>query len=222
MAKNKAELQADAQKYRRRVSAMRRAHNEGRHLDALIAALAACEYVDGMMQFERRFEKRTERDDVESIHYVLRYAPLEFDLSSLVSLRELLKTQKRIDKNTDADFAKEVEDAFALMWDAHRLWGFLEVEHEVAQDKLRVSLGGDQDSWRSIAETWEQMGVIRRIPERGSYRISLTTRITTEVRGKCRYCGATCKAAMGRFLEEISCPKCKSTGTFVILAATTA
>jgi hypothetical protein len=221
MAKTKAELQSDAEEYRRRVSAMRKAHHEGRHLDAIIIALAACDYVDGMMQFERRFEKRPEREDVETIHYVLRYAPLVFDLTSLATLSDLLKTQKRIDKNTAADFAKEVEDAFALMWDAHRLWSFLESEGVAAQDKLRVNLGGDQERWRYIAEIWEQMGLVSRLPECNSYRIALRTRITDEVRGKCRQCGATGKAAMGRFLEDITCPRCKLTATFVILAATT-
>jgi hypothetical protein len=220
MAKNKAELQSDAELYRRAVSAMRKAHNEGHVFEAIEIAVNACDYVDGMMQFERRFEERSERKDVETIHYVLQYAPLVFDPASLDKLTEILKSQKRIDKNTTADFAEELKQAFELMWDAHRLWTLLEQADEVPQDKLRVSLGGDQERWRCMAESWDRMGLIRRIPECGSYRISLTTRITAEVRGKCRECGATGKAAMGRFLEDITCPRCKKTSTFVILAAT--
>jgi hypothetical protein len=179
----------------------------------------SCDYVDGMMQFERRFEERTERKSVETIDYVLQYAPLVFDQASLDELGGILKSQKRIDKNTTADLADNLKKAIDLMWNAHRLWTVLEQSNDVPQDKLRTNLGGDQERWRSIAESWSRMGLVQRIPERGSYRISLTTRITAQVRGKCRRCGATGKAAMGRFLEEITCPKCQSTSTFVILKA---
>ena len=219
MAKNKAELQFDASRYREAVVAMRKAHNEGRYLEAIEIAMNACDYVDGMMQFERRFEDRTERKSVETIHYVLQYAPLVFDRSSLETLDEVLKSQKRIDKNTTADLADDLKSANALMWDAHRMWTELEQAADLPQDKLRSSLGGEQERWREIAESWYGMGLIHRMPERGSYRISLATRIATEIRGKCPACGATGRAAMGHFLEEITCPRCKATSTFVMLRA---
>jgi len=219
MAKTKAELQSDATQYREALSAMRQAHRESRFLDAINIAMHACDYVDGMMQFERRFEERSERRSVETIDYVLQYAPLVFDRTNLEALGVILKSQKRIDKNTTADLAENLKRANELMWDAHRLWTVLEQAADTPQDKLRANLGGDQDSWRGIAESWDRMGLIERTPVRGSYRISLVTRITTEIRGKCPACGATGKAAMGRFLEEITCPKCKATSVFVILPA---
>jgi hypothetical protein len=218
MVKTKAELAADADNYQRGVSAMRKAHNEQRPWDAIRIALATTEYADGMIQFETRFERRSGREDVETIHYIFRYAPLLFDLAALNTISQLLKAKKRIDKNTAANFVQEVEDAFALMWDAHRFWRLLEEQPETAQDKLRINLGGDQDRWRWIAETWEQMGIIRRVAERGSYRISFVTNLTAVVRGKCSECGAVGKAPMGRFLENITCPKCNATSTFVILS----
>jgi hypothetical protein len=199
---------------------MRAAHGEGRYLEAVEIAINACQYIDGMMQFERRFEDRMARRSIETIEYAFQYAPLMFDRASLDTLAELLKSQKRIDKNATADLADDLQKAVELMWDAHRLWTVLEEADDVPQDKLRVMLGGDQEYWRYIAESWDRMGLIQRIPERGSYRISLTSRVTQEIRGKCRSCGATGKAAMGRFLEEITCPRCKTTSTFVIIAAT--
>lgn len=219
MAKTKAELQSDADAYRRALSAMRKAHRDGDVLAAIEIAMKACDYIDGMMQFERRFEERTERENVETIHYVLQYAPLVFDRASLDTLAALLKSQKRIDKNTAADLALEIQSAFQLMWDAHRLWTVLEQANDVPQDKLRAKLGGDQERWRRIAESWSHMSLVERIPDRGSYRISLRSRIKAEIRAKCRGCGAVAKAAMGRFLEENTCPKCNNTSTFVILAA---
>jgi hypothetical protein len=219
MAKNKAQLQSDVAHYRAAVAAMRTAHSEGRYSDAVGIATKACDFVDGMMQYELRFESQTERKSVETINYIFQYGPLVFDRIGLETINALLKSQKRIEKNTTADLASELQAAIELMWDAHRLWTLLEQENDAPQDKLRATLGGDQDRWRAIAESWGHMGLVRRIPERGSYRISLVTRIAAEVRGKCASCGATGKAAMGRFLEEIACPKCKTTTKFVILPA---
>jgi hypothetical protein len=219
MAKNKAQLQSDVAHYRAAVAAMRTAHSEGRYSDAVGIATKACDFVDGMMQYERRFESQSERKSIETINYVFQYAPLIFDRISLETINGLLKSQKRVDKNTTADLAGELKAALDLMWDAHRLWTLLEQVSDAPQDKFRVTLEGDQDRWRAIAESWGHMGLVRRVPERESYRISLVTRIAEEVRGKCASCGATGKAAMGRFLEEIACPKCKAKTQFVILPA---
>jgi hypothetical protein len=218
MAKNKAELQSDADKYRSAVAAMRTAHTEGRFLDALKEAMDACDYIDGMMQFEKRYEKRDERKDVETIDYVFRYAPLLFDSASLNKLSDLLKSQKRIDKVATADLASELQQAIELMWEAHRLWDVLERESEVRQDQLRSTLGGQQERWRAVAEAWERMRLVQRTPEGGSYRISLVTKMSNTVRGKCRSCGATGKAEMMLFLDKIHCPKCKVSCDFVIIS----
>lgn len=218
MAKTKAELQSDAEAYHRTLSAMRAAHRAAQFLDAIKIAMEACEYIDGMMQFERRFEKRTDRHSVETIDYVLQYAPLVFDHQSLETLAVVLKSQRRIDKNTTAELVEGLQNAYELMWDAHRLWSLLEQAQELDQSTLRARLGGDQERWQRIAESWDHMSLIDRIPERGSYRLSLQSRITRETRAKCRRCGAIVKAAMGQFLEENACPKCKAPSTFVILA----
>jgi hypothetical protein len=217
MVKNKSELQSDAIQYRESLAAMRSAHREGRILDAIRVTVASLEFVDGMMQFERRFEDRSERKTVETIDYILRYAPLVFERNSLEIVAGILKSQKRIDKHASADLAENLRKATELTWEARRLWTELEQESEVTQDKLRKNFGGEQDRWRGIAEMWDEMGLIQRIPERNSYRISLTTRVTQIVRGKCPSCGATGKAAMGSFLEMITCPRCKSTSAFVLL-----
>jgi hypothetical protein len=222
MAKNKAQLQLEATQYRAAVTAMWNSHGEGQVLRAIEIAMSACDQIDGMLQFEKRFEDRSDRKSVETFDYVLRYAPLAFDRPSLDRLAEMLKSQKRIEKNTTDDLAQHLQDSFVLMWDAHRLWSVLEQAESTPQDKLRTLLGGDQERWRRISEDWEKMGLIERTPERGSYRLSLATRIAAIVRGKCRSCGATGKAAMGALLEEIACPKCKTSSMFVFLTVPTA
>jgi hypothetical protein len=220
MAKNKAQLQWETGHYRAAVEGMQAAHREGKHSEAVAIAAKASEYVDGMMQYERRFESREEPRHIETIRYIFQYAPLVFDKSSLETISELLNSQKRIAKNTAANLANELETATELMWDAHRVWSVLEKLGETRQDELRATLGGNQDRWRAISESWGHMGLVHRIPERGSYRISLVTRIAAEVRGKCSGCGSTGKAALGTFLQDLTCPKCKTTSKFVLLPAT--
>jgi hypothetical protein len=219
MAKNKEQLQWETGHYRAAVEDMRAAHRDARYSDAVAIATKGSQYIDGTMQYERRFESRDERKHVETIQYVFQYAPLVFDRASLETVAELLKSQKRIAKNTTADLAAELESATQLMWDAHRLWTLLEQAAEAPQDNLRMMLGGDQDRWRAISESWSHMGLVHRVPERGSYRISLVTQVAVEVRGKCSGCGATGKAAMGTFLQDLTCPKCKTTAKFVMLPA---
>lgn len=221
MAKKKAELEADVERYYSRLEEMRTAHDQRDYQRALQSATAAWDYVDGMMQFERRFENRAERKSLECIDYVLRFAPLLFDAASLHALSLLLQTQKRVDKNTVSDLATSLNNAFSLMKEAHRLWDHLERHAVVDQDKLRTNLGGDQERWRWLAEKWEGMGMIHRVPNRGSYTLSLSTRIDTEVRAKCFSCGVVAKAAKGRFWEKVNCPRCKAHVFFVILVAET-
>lgn len=217
MAKTKAELHADKDRYYSAVEQMRVAHNEGHHSQAVRVALVACDYVDGMMQFEHRFENVLDPVSVESIDYVLRYAPLLLDHQSLAKIDALFKSQKRIVKNTSVSLAENLATAQAVIWDAHRLWNHLERQEETLQDEMRAQLGGDQSRWRWIIEQWESIGLVRRIPESTSYRIRFTTRIASIVKAKCSSCGVIACAALGRFLEQNKCPKCNVSNYFVLL-----
>jgi hypothetical protein len=217
MAK-KADLEADFVAYEEAMRAARNAQQSGDYLSAVELALSATQHVDGMMQYERRYAGQTDRDSVGAIDIVLKYAPLMFDFASLTHVADLLKSQRRIDKNTTADIATSVAKSIELMWDAHRLWNALEKDSDTRQDKLRANLGGEQDGWQWIAETWERMGYINRVPEGGSYRLVLTSRLDEKVRGKCPSCGVAGSATKMRLLEEINCPKCHANVYFVFLA----
>lgn len=217
MAKKKAELEEDSRHYYRLISELQIAHKNCQYDQAIAHAVAAWEYVDGMMQFERRFENQADRWSLDCVEYALRYAPLLFHNETLVALSMLLRSQKRIDKYTTENLSTRLAQAFSLMFESHRLWDHLERTPDAHQDKFRTILGGDQDRWRWIVEQWASMGLVGRIPFQGSYKVSLTTRLETEVRAKCSACGVVAKAAKGRFWEPIKCPKCASIGYFVIL-----
>jgi hypothetical protein len=217
VAKTKVELESDFNRHEDLMNRARQARREGDYRKAVEMAESAWPFIDGMMQYARRFNETSEHSTIDSIDLVLRLAPLLFDFETLNKLAELLKTYRRIDKNTTADLAAELARARSLMMDAHRLWDYLERHGDIRQDDLRRSFGGDQECWRGITELWERMGVVVRAAEGGSYRVRLATRMNDDVRAKCSCCGVAGKASKSRLLEEITCPKCQHRGLFVIL-----
>ncbi len=216
MAMTKAEMEAHRTEYFALMGKARAAQQDGLYRKAIELALASYDHIDGMMQYERRYEER-EFDSVESIDLILKYAPVLFDFPSLDALEDLLKTQRRIEKNTSDDLGERLSNARTLMWDAHRMWDHLEQHPEARQDDLRHALGGDQDRWRSVAERWAKMGLLHRTPEGNSYRLALCTRMGQVVSGKCFSCGAVAEAPKAMFMEELACPDCRTRGLFVII-----
>jgi hypothetical protein len=148
----------------------------------------------------------------------LRYAPFLLDFESLNNLELLLKDCRRIEKNTASNFADKLAESRALMQEAYRLWDHIECHPHCRQDGLRKKIGGDQDKWRAIVETWQKMGLLHREPEDTSYRLSLRTRMGQIVAAKCPFCGNVVEAPKAMFLELTACPDCMNKVLFVILA----
>jgi hypothetical protein len=213
---NKAEMEGHHAAYHEIIARVRIAQSEGMCREAVLLALSSLGHVDGMMQYEQRYEKK-EFASIESIDVILRYAPVLFDFQSLDGLASVLKEKRRIDRDASDDLGGRLSEARTLMWDARRMWNHLEEHAEVRQDELRQHLGGNQDRWRWVAETWEKMGLLRRVPEGGSYRVALSTRMGEVVGGKCPSCGAVAEAPKGMFLEKLMCGTCGGNGQFVIL-----
>jgi len=215
MAMTKAEMEHDCKTYENAMEAARTAHRNGLFRDAVKFALSAWDCIDGMMQYARRYEK-AEFESIEAIDLVLKYSPMLFDYETLNALESMLKAHRRIERNTADDMGEKLSKARALMWDAHRMWNHLEANAEARQDELRAILGGDQGRWRSIAEAWERMGVLRRRMERGSYRLALIARLGEIVSAKCPSCGGVADAPKAMWLEHTVCPHCHTAGMFVI------
>lgn len=203
--------------YHARMSEARAAEREGLYRKAVESALAAWEYIDGMMQYERRYDD-ADFASIPAIEMILKYAPLLFDFHSLEKLGGLLKECRRIEKNTSESLGDRLVRAQERMWGNHSLWDHLERHPEARQDELRTVLGGDQETWRAVAERWEKMGLLRRTPEGGSYRLALITRMGQVVPGKCPTCGEVVEAPKSMFLEETTCPECTQSVQFTILS----
>jgi len=216
MAMKKAEKQTHRDRYAALIREAREAERAGLYRLGVEKALATWEHIDGMMQYARQFEK-TEFDSVQGIDMILKYAPLLLDFPSLDKLEALLKENRRIDRNTSESLADKLAAARRAMWDNHRLWEHIERKPGTRQNALRQDLGGEQDVWRAVVEAWEKMGLVRRSPEGGSYRLSLSTRLGEVVRAKCPACGEVAEAPKGMFLEETRCPDCSASVRFVFM-----
>lgn len=217
VAKKKAELEDEYEQYHAAMRRAKDAERSGLYRGAVDAALEAFPYIDGMMQFARRYRDE-EFATITAIDVVLKYAPLLLDYLTLRKLGDTLQEQRRIERNTSHVMADKLAEADALMRDAHRLWNFIDREPNCRQDRLRQVLGGSQDRWRSIAEGWEKMGLLLRSPEGGSYTLSLSTRMGQVVAGKCPSCGHVSEAPKAMFFEELDCAECGWSGYFVLLA----
>jgi hypothetical protein len=216
MAKTKAELEADCSEHYSAMCAVRAAHQSGEVSKAIELAVAAWQHIDGMMQFERRYGEKSEYESIDSIDYVLQYAPLTFDFQSLDWLSILLKRHRRIEKNTTADLAARLNAAQTMMWSAYRLWNYLERQADVRQDELCEALGGDRNEWQLLIESWEWMGLIGRIPDGETWQLRLLSSLNAQRRAKCPGCGAIVEATFIRCLDEITCPRCHATVHFVL------
>jgi len=167
-----------------------------------------------MMQYGRRYADE-EYGSLESVEIVLKHAPLLFDFESLRELHDLLKSFRRIDKNTEDDLVSRLAAAEELMHTAHKLWNCIENASGIRQDQLRRTLGGDQAQWRSMAETWENMGVLKRDSIAGSYELRFSTQMESPVQAKCSSCGSTHEARKSAFLEKQDCPHCSTKTWFI-------
>jgi len=216
MAMKKAEMEAHRDAYERLMNQARAAQRSGLYRKAIELALSSWDHIDGMMQYERRYSEK-EFASIEAIDLVLKYAPLLFDFPSLDALEALLKERKRIERDTTEDLGANLADARALMWDAHRMWEQIEQNPGFRQDELRRTLDGEQETWRSIAEAWEKMGLLGRTPESGSYCLALSTRLGEIVPAKCSACGAIGRGPKAMFLEDTTCAACGTRVPFTLM-----
>lgn len=213
----KSEMEAHHAAYFDALAKAKAAEHNGMYRAAMGAALSCWEFVDGMIQYRKKYEEE-DFTDIDAIEMVLRYAPLLLDFHSLDRLESLLSDTKRIVRTSSTDIVEELTQARGEIWDNHRLWNYIEENPDCRQDELRRTLGGDQDYWRSVVEAWEKMGLVQRVSIANIYRISLSTRFGQVVGGKCPKCGKIVDAPKAMFLEPTCCPKCRSSVLFVILA----
>jgi phage FluMu protein Com len=216
MAMRKTEMEDHRAKYYVALDRVQSMLKQKLYVEAVKHAVTSWDYVDGMMQYERKYSVK-EFFTIESIEIVLKFAPLVFDRQSLNKLEALLTGQRRIEKNTSADLAEKLTAARTLMSTAYRIWSYLEKSPDCREDALDAVLGKQPGASNKVVKAWAEMELVHRIPDNRSHRIVLATRLSETIRGKCSSCGVVARATKVKFLKEVECPNCKSTSTFVIL-----
>ena len=191
--------------------------SQGAFLQALDTAIQSFDVIDAMMQFERKYEKR-QFDRIEAIDIVLRYAPILFHTTSLEALNNLLKNQKRIDKNADADLAADLRCAYEKMWIAHALWEHLERSPSVPLGELSAKTQ-DQRQARAILNEWVRMGLVDVTGATQETFVRLATNLLERVPAICSLCGVHIQGTKYKLLESRDCPGCHRPSTFVLIAA---
>ncbi len=215
MAKKKAELENEHKQYELRMTTARTAISRGLYRIACRAALDALAYVDGMMQYARKYEK-ADFKSVPAIDIVLDYSPYMLDGDSLAILDDTLSAHRRIDKNTTVDIRDRLEKAYAIMWKVHALFDFMEHDEDGLLTKIPRRLGGRKAEWMKIVARMTELGLVVVEPTESGDSIRAATRLSRIVNGKCSMCGTVAEAPMAVFLERTSCPECDSHTNFVI------
>jgi hypothetical protein len=217
MAMKKAEMEAESFQYRVKMKLAADAERRGLYRDVVDAAVSGWPYVDGMVLYQRKYSDN-DVARIEAFDLVLRYAPLLLDFRPLMGLELLLAEYKRVLKQAFPALTQRLGAARAQLMANHRLWAYLEQHPGAEQEALGRVLGGDQDGWRAVAEAWDHMGLLIRVPAGRSYRLTETTRMAEVIPGKCPNCGQVQRAPKAALLEPIACTSCGSCGAFVLLS----
>jgi hypothetical protein len=216
-AMNKAELESHRAQYDGSMVRVSDALHAGLYREGLAAAVSALEYVDGMMRHAERYESAS-FSNVSAIEVILKYGPVLLDTDCLDRLEGLLKTQRRVARNTSDDLGQLLIDARTKLDECYRFWSFLEANGSVRQEELSRLLGGEQQMWVDVAATWEAMGLLRRVPEGHSYRISIILCFEEEAQAKCISCGAIHRGPKKRFYEAVTCDGCRKASVLVLVS----
>jgi hypothetical protein len=171
-----------------------------------------------MMQFKARYQAK-QFDSIRCVEIVSTYAPLLFRKDLLEQLGQVLKSQRRIERNTAADLGHALATANRRLIDAHRLWNLIAQSSDTKASDLESKLGGDQAEWESLAARWIELGVlVRASTPQSTEMLALASRVEAPCRGKCPCCGSIVRALKRRLLESQQCPKCRSEILFCLLS----
>lgn len=214
MAKKKSELEADRDEYRVRDQASRAAIAEARYADAVRIAASALPLIDGMMQYERKYEGR-DFESVGAIDTVLRYAPLLLDEMVLGTVAAALDEYRRIERDTKADLGTGLDEARRRLWMNRRLLDLVMKEPGIRQDDLRQRLRGEQDYWLAAVHAWVGMGLLRREAYGTSYRLFMGTDLQQSVWAKCASCGSIAQRTREQWVGGGLCGNCCTESLFV-------
>jgi hypothetical protein len=155
------------------------------------------------------------RLDLLPIATICKYAPPLFEHSAIESLAKFVKSA-RVLASSERGYLSLIETARNREQLAHAIWNHLERQPGARQRDIRTELGVIQEYAVEIVELWEDLGVIEREPDDGTYRLFFRTQLDKEMDGVCQNCGVRGKGRKEAFLKPGACLKCGTLGYYHI------
>ncbi len=212
----KAEMQEHRVQYTRLIGRVRTALSERHYKDAIKLSHSSWEHIDGMLQAEQK-DGVTTVDCIEGFSIVLDYAPRLLHYHSLDALKKRLGECRRAGRMCSLDLCAQMEEAEDALRRAHRLWSLLEAEGSVSISSLPGSLGSTAAQWKALIEAWLSMEVLGSEATAGAVRIWLQSSMGRIVKAKCNRCGALVDGPVAIFLDQLTCPECRSEAVFTLI-----
>jgi len=212
----KAELESASRHYHHYLVAAKTAIQAGNIFAAIQNSVASLSSIDGMMQFERKSNQR-EFNSIETIELILTYSPVIFDSESLDRLADVLKSQKRIDKNASADIAKNLKTARQQLNNSYQLWLHLLQFPNHTIEAAMENVGAPKEWLTWLVQYWEMQGYARRIELTGKTHVQVMLPQDEIVSAKCPGCGVVGNGKKWQFWNTNTCPKCKHQVVFVMI-----
>ena len=135
---------------------------------------------------------------------IWKYAPPLFEHTAIESLFEFIKSS-RVLTQSEKNFLDSIDAARKREQLAHQLWNHLENHPGMLQRDIHTKLGVVQKDAVNIVELWEELGIVDRQSENGSFWINFCTRLDTEAVGLCLNCGVRGKGRKELFLRSVAC-----------------
>lgn len=217
----KAELRAHNEMYQRLLSEAKAAVLGRSFQRGIERAASAWNHVDEMMQFQRKYQKH-EFVPLECVDIVLRYAPLLLEIDYLNRLEELLKTKRRVERNSTENLKMRLGQARGLFHYVYQLFDCIESGQSCRIESLPQTIHSKYTDRETVIAQLVEIGLARLQRSASGALISLITSMESMVSGKCMHCGHVEQSQKSDFLLTRVCSCCGQHTLFVILAETTA
>ena len=210
----KAELESAHREYGIMAQGAIYAEQAGIYRLVVDRAVAAWQYVDGMLQFEKRYLEN-DSPNIAAVELVLKYAPVLLDFATLNRLESFLSENRRVKRLVEAGADDCIAEARARMWNAHMIWSELEANPGSRAVELHARLALPTKFTTFVLSCWTTSGLVLQL---GRGELSLSTQLGRVVPAKCSSCGKMTEAPKAMLLESVDCPECGQQASFVLLA----
>lgn len=210
-----AELEAHHDAFAESDQIIRAMANNGEFPKVFALCTESFPHIVPAIKFRKKRGLTPEMPELSAFNTICKYAPPLFEHSVMESLLEFVNSS-RVLVQSEKRLLDLIEIAQKREHLAHRLWSHLERHPGMLQRDIRTELGVVQEDAVSIVELWEELGVLDRQSEDGSYRLYFRTRLDAEAVGICPNCGVRGKGRKELFFRSVACQKCSTDGYYHI------